>query len=648
MNDDGIHDETAASPATGPTFGDVVTARVQRREVLRGLAGFAVASGLAGTAGRGSAQPASSFGFTELPIGLDEKHHVARGYGAEILIRRGDPVLAGAPTYSATMVTAEAQQKQFGDNCDYIGYLPLPLGSSSSTRGLLAINHEFVSPFLVWPGMTRRDFAAKATAERVQAEIAMHGMSVIEVAKDGNRWRVVPESRYARRLTAATPMRFSGPAAGSARLKTSYDPSGGTPLGTLNNCAGGRTPWGTVLTGEENWNFYFGNTLPTEHRESAAQKRYEVGTGREPYSYWARFVDRFDVIKEPNESNRFGWIVEIDPYDPAAMPVKRTALGRMSHEGANVAVNRDGRIVAYTGDDARFEYIYRFVSNGRFRPDDRAANMNLLDDGVLSAARFEADGTLRWLPLLHGQGPLTPANGFADQGDVLIEARRAADLLGATRMDRPEDIDINPVSGVVFVPLTNNERRNAAQRDAANPRDKNMFGHILAMIPPGAPGTEVDHAAEVFRWEIPILAGDPAKADVGARYGGQLSPHGWFICPDNLAFDPRGRMWISTDSGNLGAQMKIADGLWACETSGPQAFVTRHFYSVPIGAEMCGPEFTPDGRTLFVAVQHPGADGVPNSSFDTPATRWPDFQDGQPPRSSVVAITKDDGGEIGS
>jgi secreted PhoX family phosphatase len=644
---DGAMDETdaIASPSTNTTFAEVVAQRVGRRSALRGFAAFAVASGLAG---RANAQARSTLGFTELAHGLDGNHHVAPGYAAQVLIRRGDPVVKGAPPFKAGDISAADQETQFGENCDYIGYLPLPPGSTSSTRGLLAINHEFAVPFMMWPGLTRRDFRDKATLERVQAEIAAHGMSVIEVAKEGNRWRVVDNSTYGRRLTAATPMQMAGPAAGHTRLKTSYDPTGMRPLGTLNNCAGGRTPWGTVLTGEENWNFYFGSALPADHRESAAQKRYEVGTGRSPYGYWGKFVDRFDVVKEPNESNRFGWIVEIDPYDPGSTPIKRTALGRMSHEGANVVVNRDGRVVAYTGDDARFEYVYRFVSNGRFNPADRAANMRLLDDGVLSVARFDADGSLRWLPLVHGQGPLTAANGFADQGDVLIEARRAADLLGATRMDRPEDIDINPVTGAVFVPLTNNDRRKPEQKDAANPRGGNLYGHILAMVPPGGRGKDADHAADTFRWEIPIRAGDPRKPENDAKYGGAVSDNGWFICPDNLAFDNKGRMWISTDGGSLPSKIGVADGMWACDTEGPAAFITRHFYRVPTGGEMCGPEFTPDGTTLFVAIQHPAYDGLPNSTYDQPATRWPDFRDDLPPRSSVVAITKDDGGEIGS
>lgn len=650
MKDDLIQISDAPDrPEGGEDFASVVARRLSRRDALRGLAAFAAATGLTAASGPAAGQaPASTFGFEELPTGLDADHHVAKGYNAQVLIRRGDPVLAGAPPFKPEAVTAADQEKQFGENCDYIGYSPLPAGSTSSTHGILAVNHEFVLPHLMWPGLTRAEWATKATTERVLAEVAAHGMSFIEIVKEGNRWRVVGDSRYARRLTAATPMRMTGPAAGHARVKTGYDPQGLTALGTLNNCAGGRTPWGTILTGEENWNFYFGGKISEGNREGAVQKRYEVATGREPFSYWSRFVDRFDVGKEPNESNRFGWIVEIDPYDPAAMPMKRTALGRLSHEGANVVINRDSRVVAYTGDDARGEYIYRFVSKERYRPDDRAANLRLLEEGTLSVGRFEADGTLRWLPLVHGEGPLTAAKGFADQGDVLIEARRAADELKATKMDRPEDVDINPITGIVFATLTNNVNRKQNEIDPANPRANNIYGHIIAMIPPGGRGRDADHTADIFRWEIPILAGDPSKADTGARYGGPVSAHGWFHCPDNLAFDPKGRMWISTDSAAQSVRSGVADGIWACDTEGPAAFVPRHFYRTPMGAEMCGPEFTPDGKTLFVAVQHPASDGYPNSTYDNPATRWPDFKPDLPPRASVVAITKDDGGDIGS
>ncbi len=323
-------------------------------------------------------------------------------------------------------------------------------------------------------------------------------------------------------------------------------------------------------------------------------------------------------------------------------PKKRTALGRAKHEGAAGIINSDGRYVVYTGDDERFDYVYRFVTTARVDRANRAANRDILDDGVLSVARYNADGTLDWLPLVHGQGPLTPANGFASQADVLIEMRRAADLLGATKMDRPEDIEASPVTQKVYVMLTNNGNRKPEQVDAANPRAVNHFGHIIEMIPPGG-----DHAAAQFKWEILVKCGNPAIAEVGASFSTATSSNGWFGMPDNLAIDSQGRMWVATD-GQAKNTTGRADGLWGVETEGPGRGTSRHFYRVPVGAELCGPCFTPDDETLFVAVQHPAEEessGEP-SSFEEPSTRWPDFKPDMPPRPSVVAITKRGGGKI--
>ena len=430
-------------------------------------------------------------------------------------------------------------------------------------------------------------------------------------------------------------MEISGPAAGHDLLKTMADPTGRRVLGMINNCAGGSTPWGTWLTCEENFDVYFGgdaSKLP--HPE--LQKRY--GVGRATAYGWYRHVDRFDLAKEPNEPNRFGWVVEIDPFDPSAPPVKRTALGRFKHEGCTHAVAKDGRVVLYSGDDERFDYVYRFVTARPWNPNDRAANRNLLDEGTLSVARFDADGKVHWLPLVQGQGPLTAENGFATQGDVVVKARMAADLLKATPMDRPEDIETNPVNGRVYVVLTNNTNRKPDQVDAANPRAGNAHGHIIEIAP-----KDGDHASDEGSWSIFLLAGKPGQ-DAGARYHRATSGEGWLSCPDNIAFDGTGRMWIVTDGAPTAAG--IADGVYAADTAGFGRALTRCFYQAPTGAEVCGPIFSPDDSTLFLAIQHPGEDT--GSTFETPSTRWPDFKDGMPPRPAVIAITRKGGGPIGS
>ena len=635
-----------ANASSNPTMGDIIRHRLSRRDLMSAaLAVSAVsltASPAALLAAATDTGATPNFDFPELAAGYDEKHHVAEGYDADILIRWGDPVLGDAPAFASGKPDPQAQQRQFGYNNDFLGYLPL---DKSSEHGLLVVNHEYVDPEIMYEGVPA-DAGAQAawdaiTREQVDAEIMAHGGSVLEVRKQDGKWSVVPGSRYARRITGETEMRISGPAAGHARMKTSTDPTGARVHGMLNNCAGAMTPWGTWLTCEENFNYYFwGKGRFDTAKDTAALKRY--GIPAEVYK-WAKFHDRFDIIKEPNEANRFGWVVEIDPMDPTSTPVKRTALGRFKHEGAGNVINRDGRFVVYQGDDQKFDYVYRFVTKASVDLANPAANKDILDEGTLYVARFDADGTGVWLPLEHGTGPLTQASGFDDQGDVVIHARMAADLLGATKMDRPEDIEANPKTGKVYVMLTNNDKRTEESADAANPRAKNRFGHIIEITPDGG-----DHAAPTFRWEILVRCGDPAKSDVGATFNPLTTENGWFGMPDNCAFDSLGRLWIATD-GNAPAKTGRTDGLWAMETAGKARGTSKLFFRVPIGAELCGPVFTPDAETLFVAVQHPGEGSRETpSTFANPTTRWPDFQSGTPPRPSVVAITRRGGGKIGA
>lgn len=638
-----------------PEFTRILQARLSRRQALAVGAGATSLAAL-GSIGRaaGNAGGPSTLTFAEVEHGADQTHHVARGYRAEILIRWGDPVLAGAPAFDPANLNAAAQARQFGYNNDFAAFMPLPRGSKTSDHGLLCVNHEYTVPQLMWRGVTGREGGLGLNAEQVAVEMAAHGHSVIELRKTNGTWSVVPNSKYARRITASgTEMIVAGPAAGDARMKTSADPSGTRVIGTANNCSGGVTPWGTILFAEENFPFYFGGKLSSE-REAVAYKRYGFSE-KSRYSWW-RYDARFDLSKEPNEPNRFGWMVEYDPYDPNSQPVKRTAMGRFRHEGAGTALAPDGRAVIYMGDDQAFEYFYRFVSDKKVDLKDRAANRDVLDSGTLSVARFEDGGVVRWLPLVWGQGPLTPANGFASQADVLIEARRAADLVGATGMDRPEDADVDPATGRIYAVFTNNSQRKAdaenprRRPDAANPRAINRFGHIIELTPLAAANGAPDNGAEFYRWDIFLLAGDPRRPDVGARYNPGVSENGWLACPDNVAFDPKGRLWIATDQGDNWVRSGSMDGLYGCDVSGPGRALTRFFFRVPAGAEMCGPCFTPDGRTLFLCVQHPSEDVNTDQAidYDRPATRWPDFKPGMPPRPAVVAVTKNDGGEIGS
>jgi secreted PhoX family phosphatase len=631
-------DGMAVNPSTEPTIAELIEVRVSRRGLLKGMAASG-AFGLFGCATPGATQGArdgsAPLTFTELPRTTDDKAYVASGYNMQVLLAQGDPIRPGAPAYRPETQTGADQERQFGTDADFISYMPLPPGSKNSTRGLLGVNHENHRASMCFPGNPKQ-----LTRAQVEVQMAAVGFSIVEIAKEGNTWRVVQDSRYNRRISANAPMRVSGPAAGHPRMRTNADPTGTRSFGTFNNCAGGTTPWHTMLSAEENIQNYFSGDA-TKGPEAGTRKRFNL-TGRGRYADWGRYFDRFNLDKEPNEPNRFGWIVEIDPYDPDHTSVKRTALGRCAHECATSAVSHDGRVAIYSGDDARMEYVYKFVTEGRFNPANREANRDLLDRGTLYAARFEANGKMRWLPLVHGQGRLTAENGFNSQADVLIETRRAAELAGATPMDRPEDVEAHPLTGRVYVVMTFNESRKPDQVNPANPRANNKFGHIIEIVPPLV-GGKPDHGATECDWGFFLLGGDPANPAHAARYGAPVTANGWVAAPDNLAFDPKGRIWISTDGQDDAAGFN--DSLYAAPTSGPNRGATRCFFNGPRGSEVCGPEFTPDGRTLFIAIQHPGDEK--GSTFDKPATRWPDFRGDMPPRSAVVAITRTDGGEIG-
>ena len=645
-------EDRGRNPSRAPTIGDVIAARMNRRDVMKGALGYtaiaATVSPMALAARPARAEAAGGFDFTEIEAGVDAQHHVAPGYDADILVRWGDPVLPGAPAFDPANLTAEAQGKLFGYNNDFLGLVPHPDAPDDPDRLLLVANHEYTNAELMFPGLAED---APLTEEQVAIEMNAHGGTVIEIARgDDGKWQTVPDSAFNRRLTAHTPMRISGPAAGAERMKTSADATGKEVLGTFNNCAGGITPWGTWLMAEENFNGYFiGDDEAASEEEGETDDpakilnaRYGVPAG---WYNWGRYHDRFDIAKEPNEPNRFGWIVEVDPKDPTSTPVKRTALGRFKHEGAEPVVNGDGRIVVFMGDDERFDYVYRFVTAQPW--DETAHDPDILDIGTLSVARFNEDGTVVWLPLIHGEGPLTAKNGFESQADVLIETRRAADFLEATPMDRPEDVEPNPATGKIYAMLTNNTKRKPGDENAANPRAENTFGHIIEMTAPDG-----DFTADEMTWDILVKCGDPSVAEVGATFAASTSEDGWFGMPDNCAIDADGRLWIATDGNNFEDSGRT-DGLWALGTEGEQRAHSKLFFRVPVGAELCGPRFTEDGEALFLAVQHPADGGeewpefARKSTYEDPSTRWPDFQEGMPPRPSVVVVTKQGGGRIG-
>jgi secreted PhoX family phosphatase len=622
----------------------------KRRVVLRGGVGVLASSlyaAFGGLTGCASAAPAATSGvargkisFQGIGIDTTDALRVPPGYTATAFAPWGEPVgIAGnMPAFKMDgSNTAAEQEAQMGMHHDGMHYYAL----DGSNRGLLATNHEYTDDGLLSP-----DGLKTWTPEKVRKSQAAHGVSVIEVTQQNGQWAMVRPSKYARRFTANTPFAIGGPAAGHAMMKTAADPQGRTALGTFNNCASGKTPWGTYLSGEENFAGYFSaGEQPTAH-----EKRW--GIRKDGWGYrWHEHDARFDTTQNPNEPNRFGWVVEIDPFDPTSTPVKRTALGRAAHEGAWVAVTKDGRAVVYSGEDARFEYIYKFVSRDKIAPakpgmTQGQANRELLDHGTLYVARFGADGKGVWMPMVAGQGPLTAANGFADQGDVVIKTRQASDLMGATKMDRPEWLAIDPVNGEIYCTLTNNSSRGATGQpgvDAANPRANNVMGQIIRWKEAG------DFDAATFTWNHLLLAGDPAntRAEAKGNIKGDI-----FACPDGLTFDARGVLWIQTDVHasqmykgellNIGSNQMLA-----CDVTTGEV---RRFLTGPTNCELTGCTFTPDGKTMFVNIQHPGETPTDKSDPAEPSkfSNWPDYKPGGRPRSAMVVIRKNDGGVIGT
>lgn len=623
-----------------PDFSTLIAHRIDRRRFIQAGAGASLLAALglpaiAAAAGR-SAHPVA--GFSPIAISTEDRVRVPAGYQVQLLYAWGDPISDGPAFRPDASNSAADQAQQAGMHHDGMHFFPfVENGVPSSRRGLMCINHEYTDD-----GLLHKDGMATWTAEKTFKSQNAHGVSVIEVmrGKDGN-WRVVRPSQYARRITARTPIRLSGPAASSVPLRSKDDRRGNVVFGTLNNCAMGVTPWGTYLTCEENFNGYF-NGLETP---TPAQKRYGIREKGAGYR-WHEFDGRFDVATDPNEANRFGWVVEIDPHNPMKPPVKRTALGRFKHEGATVTLARDGRVVVYMGDDEAFEYIYKFVSRDAYDP--KVPNPDLLDNGTLHVARFLPDGKGEWVELSQGRNGLTEAAGFSEQAEVLVYSRMAADIVGATRMDRPEWIAVHPKSGEVYCSLTNNTKRKADATDAANPRGPNPFGHIARWQEQGG-----DAAALTFEWDVFILAGDPENAAPEKR--GTVKGDG-FGSPDGLWFDPDGRLWVQTDIStsalNQGDQAAFGNNqmLVADVSTG----ATRRFLTGPNACEITGITRSPDGTSLFVNIQHPGETASersdparPTAVSSWPANQFPQATGGRP-RSATVVVTRKDGGVVGA
>lgn len=643
-------DDVSSNPSAARHFSDVIETRLSRRSVLSGgilgataflttgVAGApdasAAAPGRGKPAGRGRSG-AALLGYQAIPLGYGDVVVVPAGYTAVPFIPWGTALLAGAPAFVPgspdagvpTGNTAADQARQIGMHHDGMHFFPLARGRKGSERGLLVVNHEYTDEGLLHTATPVEPAPEAYTLEMVRKSQNAHGVSVVEIerGRDGT-WSVVPSSLN-RRVTANTAMTFSGPARGNELVTTSWDPAGTSPAGTINNCSHGYTPWDTYLACEENFNGYFRvDPGPYDAEDAELQARY--GVGGDNYS-WGTNDDRFVVTaSEPNEPNRFGWVVEIDPFDPASTPVKRTALGRVKHEGAYVHTTRGGRVVVYMGDDQVNEYAYKFVSAGNWRS-MRARGMSPLDEGTLYVARFEDDGTGTWLPLVHGQGPLTAQNGFADQGEVLVKTRIAAGLLGATPMDRPEWTSVDPNTGTAYLTLTNNTSA-AKVVNAANPRKPNRYGHIIRWDEDGG-----DNAATTFVWDLFLIAGSGRETGDGST----IEAEDAFGSPDGLWVDPDSRVWIQTDGTQpLGAndQMLAADPFVTDAAGAPE--IKRFLTGVP-NCEMTGVITTPDQRTMFVNVQHPGAGG---------GSTWPQEDGMSVPRSATVIVTKDDGGVVGS
>ena len=604
-------------------FDRVVEAAVNRRGFVGGVLAFGSFAMLGGSLVPTGARAAPDrFAFTQIPANSDDAVTVPDGYKADIVVRWGDPLWSGVPEFQhATRGTADSQAKSFGDNVD--GMEVYAVGDQM----VLVVNNEYTNRKTLWGN---RAEGKPASDDDINKGKMAHGVTVVEISPKNGVWSIVKDSPFNRRITPDTEMQITGPAAGHDLLKTAADPSGTKALGTWNNCGNGSTPWGTYLACEENFNGYF-SAADEEHKVSPELARYSVSSRDRGYG-WAQVDERFDVSKHPNEPNRAGYVVEIDPTDPNSIPKKRTALGRFKHENADVVVNHDGRIVVYMGDDERGEFLYRFVSDGVFAPG--ASTDGLLEEGTISVAKFSDDGSGQWLEL-------TPeSTGMASKAEIAIHTRQAGSAVGATTMDRPEWVASNPNAAEVYCALTNNKNRGIKPNKGGdetpvggpNPREANNYGQIVRWRPANS-----DHTAKDFAWDLFVLAGNPAVHQDANKGSDNVNPDNMFNSPDGLKFDSNGILWIQTDGNYSNAEGFAGQGNNQMLAGDPVTGEIRRFLVGPKECEVTGTTWSPDRRTMFVGIQHPGERG--NS-------HWPEGGDSVP-RSAVIAITRDDGGLMG-
>lgn len=657
-----MFDEEPTNPTDTETFADIMKSRIGRRQVIAG--GFAGAAAFIAAGGTADAnddktKKPGSLGFDPIDTSDADGISLPPGYTAQVICPAGDPLQPSGPAYKPDLTNDSTDQLlQFGQGHDGISYFPRGRIGQKSKTGILAMNHEYTTKPTLFP-----DASENWSPEKTLKEEYAHGVSIAEVKRNNDgSWQTV-DSKFARRITPHTTCDFSGPAKGHDLLKTDFDPTGMTGRGILNQCGNGYTPWGTYLTTEENFNGYFwdgaasqdaeGNsiTVPSMDvgpEQQALNDRYGVsGFG---FGYlWAATDTKYRADIDKNAPNTHGWIVEIDPYDPYSNPVKHTALGRFKHEGAAFAVGWGGKAVVYSGDDQRFDYLYKFVGANNWHS-ARQMGESPLAEGTLYVAKFNGDGTGEWIPLIYGQGPLTEANGFSSQGDVLIKTRLAADAVGATPMDRPEWTTVHPWRrGEGYVTCTNNSRRGRVDEvdangvelfeatpgrlvpsgpNAANPRSPNNFGHIIKWNEDNK-----NPASTTFHWDFFVISGAGDGTD-----GSTNSPEALHGSPDGLWVDHNGRMWIQTDGSQPDGsnnQMLVAD---------LNTGEIKRFFVGPPGCEVTGVTMTPDGTTMFINIQHPGFPGFRDS--DPITSLWPYM--GNVPRAATIAIRKVGGGIIGT